>query len=133
MAFDIYDVNNDNHVSEGDLFRLFKMCEGEQMGETFERAFQKDVLVMIKFIEAKKQAKQQIEKNNSSLKYNTAQEEPHAKYFRKANVADADFDAKKRKIFKALFQIKKELQKKKEQKVQNVTKILRTNSGIDDK
>ncbi len=37
----------------------------------------------------------------------------HQKYFRKSNVNDPDFEAKKRKIFKALYQIQKELEDKK--------------------
>lgn len=42
--------------------------------------------------------------------------DPAAKYFRNLNVADVEFESKKRKIFKALYDMKQNLKKKKEKR-----------------
>lgn len=43
--------------------------------------------------------------------------DPAAKYFRNLNVADVEFESKKRKIFKALYDMKQDLKKKKDKRV----------------
>jgi predicted nucleotide-binding protein (sugar kinase/HSP70/actin superfamily) len=42
--------------------------------------------------------------------------DPAAKYFRNLNVQDVEFEAKKRKIFKAMYDMKKDLKKKKDKR-----------------
>ena len=42
--------------------------------------------------------------------------DPAAKYFRNLNVPDVEFEAKKRKIFKAMYDMKKDLKKKKDKR-----------------
>ena len=41
-------------------------------------------------------------------------DDPTTKYFRNTNVGDPSFESKKRKIFKAMYEIKKELKKKRD-------------------
>ena len=42
--------------------------------------------------------------------------DPAAKYFRNMNVADVEFEAKRRKIFKALYDMKRDLKKKQDKR-----------------
>ncbi len=50
------------------------------------------------------------------------EKDPAAKYFRNQNVSDVEFESKKRKIFKALYDIKKEIKKKQDKRV-SITSI----------
>ncbi len=61
LSFDIFDFNNDNKISEGDLFRIMKsftLNETDVTGlnptEVFEQSFQKDFLTMSRYIQVKK-------------------------------------------------------------------------------
>ena len=73
VAFDLYDFNNDNRISENDLFRIFRFFEVSSPDEApptrqqnnpqivFEKAFQRDLCTMIKFMQSRRQAKAQLE------------------------------------------------------------------------
>lgn len=75
LAFDLYDCNNDGRISENDLFRIFRLFEVSSPEEVnpggsrlqnnpqivFEKAFQKDICTMVKFMQSRRQAKAQLE------------------------------------------------------------------------
>jgi Ca2+-binding EF-hand superfamily protein len=73
LAFDLYDYNNDGRISENDLFRIFRYFEVssfDDLGITrlqnnpqivFEKAFQRDLCTMVKFMQSRRQAKAQLE------------------------------------------------------------------------
>jgi hypothetical protein len=140
LAFDLYDQNNDGRISENDLFRIFRFFEvsssspedaapGTRLQNhpqiVFEKAFQRDLCTMVKFMQSRRQAKAQLEAvkvqkaiaGEASVALNKAELlDPAAKYFRNMNVADVEFEAKKRKIFKALYDMKRDLKKKQEKR-----------------
>ncbi len=69
LAFDLYDFNNDNRISENDLFRIFRFFEVSSPDEAignrgqntpqvvFEKAFQRDLCTMVKFMQSRRQAR----------------------------------------------------------------------------
>ena len=138
LAFDLYDFNNDNRISENDLFRIFRSFDvGLPSGledayanapqAVFEKALQRDLVVMIKFMQSRKLAKAQLETNKLLKAQQSSSDnqilakgvdlDPATKYFRNQNVSDVEFDAKKKKIFQALYDIKKEIKKKQDKRL----------------
>jgi hypothetical protein len=82
LAFDIFDVNNDNRISDGDIFRIFKtfisgetdiathghsshssLTGGHNSQDIFEAAFQTDLVTLTKYLTVKKQTKDHIEQS----------------------------------------------------------------------
>ena len=55
VSFDIYDFNNDSKISEIDLFKLFQFFDKTGQ-DTFEKAFQKDLMAIIKHLQTKRLA-----------------------------------------------------------------------------
>ena len=64
----MFDSNNDGRISEIDLFKLFACFDKGGAQEVFEVAFQRDLMVIVRHMQAKKEQKEHRERMQESLR-----------------------------------------------------------------
>lgn len=103
VAYDVYDSNGDDKITELDLFKLFYMFsqEADTLGTSFEQVFYEDVCEVVALQKklAKAKHRQLLEANNDDEKF-----VKRMLQWRNMQLLDRNFDKKKQRILWPLYQ-----------------------------